>query len=706
MRPGPWPAFPPTGPAVGPGVGPLRDGAIRGAGAAAGERMNDGRDRTGRLPDGPAGATLTSANETGALVARLLEEMTAAWRAGERPCAEEVLARRAGLADDPQAAVPLIYREICLREECGQEQAAELVRDRFPRWQAELEALLSCHRLLQPPPAVPVFPQAGEGLGDFLLAAELGRGGLGRVFLATQPALADRPVVLKVTPRGRREHLALARLQHTHIVPLYSVHEFPARNLQALCMPYLGSATLAWLLRELRDQSPETRRGEQVVNALDRAEAGPVPLPRKGPARQFLARASYAQAVSWIGACLAEALHYAHERGLVHLDVTPSNVLLAADGQPMLLDFHLARGPLLPEAPPLDWVGGTHAYLSPEQRAALDAVAEGQPIPTAVGAPSDLYSLGLLLYEALGGPIQVGAQGAFPWLPGANHRVSVGLADVIHKCLAPEPRDRYPSAAGLAADLRRHLANLPLRGAGNRSLAERWRKWRRRRPAALGLAAFVLAVLAAAGLAVAHVHRQYQGAAACLRDGRQQLQDREYTEAVRTLTRGLDLAEGVPGGHDLKQELRARLRLAQRGQAARRREQVARDLSALADRIRFLYDPNSLSPGEARALEERCGALWEMRDLVLERSAAELQPGAEQRARTDLLDLAILWADLRVRGAGPAGPRRARQEALAVLDEAEQRALLAGKFLEKPNGGGLLITTMGWTSRPIPSWLE
>src|SRR5262249_2760202 len=160
-----------------------------------------------------------------------------------------------------------------------------------------------------------------------------------------------------------REFLCLARLQHTHIIPLYGVHDFPARNLRALCQPYLGGATLARLLDLLRPTPAARRTGRALVEALDRAGQGlPPALPGRGP-RAALARAPYAEAVCWIGLCLAEALQHAHERGLVHLK--PSNVLLAADGQPLLLDFHLALHPVpVGESAP-EGMGGTPEYMSP-----------------------------------------------------------------------------------------------------------------------------------------------------------------------------------------------------------------------------------------------------------------------------------------------------------------------------------------------------
>src|SRR5262249_24503336 len=138
------------------------------------------------------------------------------------------------------------YEEICLRQEFRQETSRDEVLQRFPQWKGQLEILLDCHKVLEAG-AMPRFPRAGESLRDFHLLAELGRGRQGVVFLATQSSLADRPVVLKLTARRGDEHLSLARLQHTHIMPLLSVFDDADRNLRALCMPYLGGLTLAAL---------------------------------------------------------------------------------------------------------------------------------------------------------------------------------------------------------------------------------------------------------------------------------------------------------------------------------------------------------------------------------------------------------------------------------------------------------------------------
>jgi serine/threonine protein kinase len=641
-----------------------------------------------------------SAAEAGVSVAeRLAGELALAWRGGDRLLVEEFLARHPELRADSEVTLRLLYEELCLRQELDHTVTEGEILRRFPHLGSEVGRLVECHQVLQPLPP-PRFPEVGETVGGFRLVAELGRGAQGRVFLATQPALADRPVVLKLAAEEFAglegpgdEHLSLARLQHTHIVPLYAREVFPELRLRALCMPYLGGTTLAELLQALAPLPPARRTGRHLLDALDRAEAAVPALALRakapGAARAFLARASYAQAVCWIAACLAEALHYAHERGLLHLDVKPGNVLLAADGQPLLLDFHLAREPLPAGQPPPAWLGGTPSYMSPEQRAALAAVRRRQPLAQAVDARSDIYALGVLLHEAL----QLGARNAEcgtddgPALHVPRAVLgSVGLADVIRRCLEPDPRRRYPDAASVAVDLRRHLDNLPLRGVPNRSPVERWRKWRRRRPHALAvlglLLAFVAAVLTVAALGLTQYESRYRGAEQALDRAREQFRNRRYTDAVQTLTAGTEQVEWLPGAADLKKGLAVHLRRARRAEAAQQ-------LHSQAQLSRFLLELNDLAGdrpgapprGQGRSRDRRlalilpagCREAWGTRHLLtLSSPETALETDDERAIRFDLIDVAVFWADLQVRLAREQDLPRARREALALLEEADR----------------------------------
>jgi serine/threonine protein kinase/tetratricopeptide (TPR) repeat protein len=606
-----------------------------------------------RTPQPPPAA----ADATEALAA----ELAAAWRRGECLPAEHFLGLHPELLDRPEGAVRLIYEEVCQRQERGEAVDADEIHRRFPCWAGELSVLLDCHRLVQSHLGPPQFPAAGEALGDFKLIAELGRGTLGRVFLATQPTLADRPVVLKVTPTRDREFLSLARLQHTHIIPLHGVHDFPARNLRALCQPYLGGATLQRLLDLMRDVPPAQRTGRSLVDALDRAgRESPLPLPGRGRPREALAKAAYPEAICRVGACLAEALHYAHERGLVHLDLKPANVLLAADGQPLLLDFHLALHPVPAGRPAAEGMGGTPEYMSPEQLAAFAAARAGKPVPVAVDCRSDVYSLGKLLYVALGGEPSDGP--APPNVRRRNPGVSVGLADILRRCLADDAKDRYPDAAALAADLRRHLADQPLRGVANRSVAESWRKWRRRRPASLLWVAFALALAGVpAALGGVALERMRDGREA-LREGQAQFERGAYDEAARTLARGKARVEGLPFTKGLMADL-------ERSLAGARRASAAGQLHGVTERLRLLAGADVLSERDLRALEAHCRTAWEARLLVAGGDGVpRLADDAEEQARADLIDLALLWSDL-MRRLGPAGDAGAR--AREVLAEAE-----------------------------------
>jgi tetratricopeptide (TPR) repeat protein len=375
----------------------------------------------------------------------------------------------------------------------------------------------------------------------------------------------------------------------------------------------------------------------------------------------MLGHASYVQAVCWITSCLADALRFAHERGVVHLDLKPSNVLLASDGQPMLLDFHLARGPgpLRDESP--DHFGGTPRYMPPEQQAAMEALRNGGPVEAAVDGRADVFALGAILYESLGGDLPVTDNS--PALARVNPQVSVGLSDIVGRCVARRPQDRYADAGALAGDLRRHLADEPLAGVPNRSVGERWRKWRRRRPGALRAAAVVALVAGAAGLLAADTWsglrtRELQAERA-LDDGVRAIREHQFADAERALAGGLALAETLPFEGGLRRQLRDQLEAA-------RRLRVAHQLHQLADETRAAYVADVAPARATNSLASQCRAFWDRRVELTEFLGAAQAP----EVSADLRDIAIFAAGLPVRRSGGPGPAD-RREALRILDEVQ-----------------------------------
>jgi len=154
------------------------------------------------------------------------------------------------------------------------------------------------------------------------------------------------------------------------------------------------------------------------------------------------------------------------------------------------------------------------------------------------------------------GPSGPPADGPRPPLGKFNKHVSRGLEDLLGKCLQSEPGARYPDAAGVADDLRRHLANLPLRGVANRSLAERWRKWRRRKPQALvRLVASAVFATALVGGWLSFVSRQVHEAERAFDEGKDLLDQRVFPDAIDRLTGGLERLAHVPGHAELKRDL-------------------------------------------------------------------------------------------------------------------------------------------------------
>jgi serine/threonine protein kinase/tetratricopeptide (TPR) repeat protein len=586
--------------------------------------------------------------------------MAAAWSRGHHIRAVDVIERHPGI--DDEAAVRLIYEEVSLRRESGEEVHTAEVIGRYPRWKDELQVLLGCERMLRPLTGLAHLPEVGEDLGPFHLRAELGRGASGKTYLASEPTLADRTVVLKVISDEQEEHLSLARLQHTHIIPLFSEHSFPERGLRALCMPYLGGTSLARILDALAPIPPADRRGRDIIHVLDRVQAAaPAPAPQEGPYRR-LEQWAYVDAICFLGSRLADALHEAHAHGLVHMDVKPSNVLIAADGSPMLLDFHLACRPIAAGERFPDRIGGTPGWMAPEHRAALDAVAVGDPVPEPVDHRADLYALGLLLRDALGGAASPGGTTS---LRRSNPAVGVGLELIIRKCLADRPDDRYKSAAALAEDLRRHLEHLPLRGVPNR-LHERLRKRWRRGPIAVGrwvAIASVVLILAASGLFWAAAALRAGDIRADLEEGRALCQAGHYADADFPLRRGLDRALAFPRQGGLAAEIEVQLRVAHRGQRADA-------LHKLAEQARFRCGMDPPAADDVDAIQQNVRKIWDDRHLLISRETAPPDPKLEARIRADLLELMGTWAELHTRTGAPADSRTDQEATLAMLDEA------------------------------------
>ena len=391
------------------------------------------------------------------------------------------------------------------------------------------------------------FPDVGSMFGDFELVDELGRGAYGRVFLARQGDLASRCVALKVTVERNAEPQRLAELQHTNIVPIYSVHQ--VGRLQAVCMPFLGSATLADVRRELWTRgTPAT--GQQVVQAVNgQRQWGPLghgieELPSNGTEadentpvnHQQLLELNYADAIVWLLARTADGLAHAHERGVIHCDLKPANVLISDDCTPLILDFHLSTS-ASGRGRDAAFVGGTLPYMAPEQ---IEMLCTGGTVTPAC----DVYSLGVILFEMLTGrspfPLRRGhpedvvgqmlvdRDSPPPSIRDLNPALSPDVAAITARCLSPDPRGRYASARELQADLERHLKDLPPRYARSTSLAERVRKWSRRHPrlasaTTIGSCAAVALCVLVAGLVVGQQRLAAANARESLREFREAL---------------------------------------------------------------------------------------------------------------------------------------------------------------------------------------
>jgi serine/threonine protein kinase/Tfp pilus assembly protein PilF len=453
---------------------------------------------------------------------QLMEELHLSWQKGNPVEPEALLGRWPGDAETDPDVASLLFQDYCQRQQSGDQISPEEYQSHFRSHRGPLAGLWDRQAFFRSiggdsvgSSLVLSLPEVGDDILGFRLRRELGRGSFARVFCARQAALADRPVVVKVSAIDGNEPQTLAQLQHTNIVPIYSVHDDAAAGLRVVCMPYFGGAALSRILNEVWSHSDAPRHGSELIRALARCDtkaagpdgtllesSNPVGCPGKtradGTPVAILSSLDYVQASAWIVARLAEALQHAHERGVLHRDIKPSNVLLSADAQPMLLDFNLAQSSKDSNAKLMATLGGTVAYMAPEH---LRALAGRDPsLAGCVDQRADVYALGMVLYEMLTGSRPFDQSGSYSPMPGlieamaaerARHTPSLRaqspnmpwtLESILRKCLAPDPSDRYRSAADFADDLKRFLEDRPLAHAPELSWAERIGKFIRRHP--------------------------------------------------------------------------------------------------------------------------------------------------------------------------------------------------------------------------------
>ncbi len=239
------------------------------------------------------------------------------------------------------------YLDYCEQQDAGTAPDKRAYCARFPSIQAALALMLSVDHVVNhdvgftAPPAVP-WPEPGEEFLGFRLERELGRGRFAQVYLATEPALGHRRVVIKVAQEGMDEAMTLGRLVHPNIVPIFSVRKHEATGLGAVCMPYLGEATLGDLLARVFAGRALPRDATIILTAGAKGQAAEAPTATDATSAAFLRGAGYLDGVRHLATVLLDALAFIHAEGVCHRDLKPSNVLLTRGGVPMLLDFNLS----------------------------------------------------------------------------------------------------------------------------------------------------------------------------------------------------------------------------------------------------------------------------------------------------------------------------------------------------------------------------
>jgi tetratricopeptide (TPR) repeat protein len=349
--------------------------------------------------------------------------------------------------------------------------------------------------------------------------------------------------------KPNHEQHRLARLQHANIVPIQNA--FRKGPYHVVQMPFFGRQTLADVIDHVRTDTGFPHVGGEVFSTVAKAttqrvtkansqksDSGTLPkhetpipgtlatfddvaLVEPHPLRDQLTGLPYPDAVLTLVRRLADGLAHAHNRGILHLDLKPHNVLFGDDGQPMLLDFNLSHDRSTPDR---KRVGGTWPYMAPEVLREFAKLSD-----ETADERTDLYALGVMFFELLTCRLPFSSIGKVPEsLPAAieersrgipsirdiNPDVPPAVESIVRKLVSANPADRYATADELREDLQRQIEHRPLRYAADRNLVERFQKWRKRNPnfVARAVGATALVGLAVGGAYTWKLSRQHSAA--------------------------------------------------------------------------------------------------------------------------------------------------------------------------------------------------
>jgi len=448
------------------------------------------------------------------------------------------------------------------RQAAGEDPDPEEYAARHPHAAEEVRRALKDAGLLAAgaasEPSSPLAPSAISGvLGDYRIVREVGRGGMGVVYEAEQLSLCRR-VALKVLPfaalsdarllqRFRNEARAAAALDHPHVVKVYGVGQ--DRGVHYLALQFIDGRPLSDLIRERNADAaptgvpPVLPDAPTVTNAASDSVADTAPVARASTQRSRGHAAYFRRVAEW-GIQAAEALEHAHAMGVVHRDVKPANLLLDASGNVWVADFGLAK--MAASDAGITGTGdmlGTLRYMSPEQALSKHDLVDHR---------ADVYALGATLYELLTGRPAVDGRDKADILrkiahdePAPPRKLDRGvprdLETVVLKCLRKDPPERYPTAGEVAADLKRFLADEPVR-AKRTTVWQRARKVVRRHPWATVAAALAVGLAFGGGVVWRQEQARADAAAGAVAEEAESLKAQgRYTEALAVARRAQDL---------------------------------------------------------------------------------------------------------------------------------------------------------------------